>query len=85
MALCMTLWIGLLLCAARLAGAAQTPMAASGAGPHFHSHAAGAWASRPFEDLSLLSSTGYTHLGHTSFPHYNVRIKKSDFCDGTVQ
>ena len=39
----------------------------------------------PFEDLGLLSASEYTTLGHPAFPNYNVRIKKSDFCDGTVQ
>ncbi|OCH92451.1 serine carboxypeptidase [Obba rivulosa] len=38
----------------------------------------------PLEDLSVLSSTEYTVLEHPLFPHHSVRIKKSDFCDGTV-
>ncbi|KAI0933476.1 hypothetical protein AcV5_005612 [Taiwanofungus camphoratus] len=38
----------------------------------------------PLEDLSLLSTSEYTALRHPAFPNYNVRIKKSDFCDGTV-
>lgn len=38
----------------------------------------------PFEDLNALSSSEYTTLGHPLFPNYGVRIKKSDFCDGTV-
>lgn len=39
----------------------------------------------PFDDLSLLSSSEFTTLGHPAFPKYEVRIKKSDFCDGTVK
>ncbi|PCH38417.1 serine carboxypeptidase [Wolfiporia cocos MD-104 SS10] len=38
----------------------------------------------PVEDLSVLSASAFTTLGHPLFPDYNVRIKKSDFCDGTV-
>ncbi|THH00821.1 hypothetical protein EW026_g1775 [Hermanssonia centrifuga] len=40
---------------------------------------------RPFEELSLLSNTEFTTLNHPAFPKYDVRIKKSDFCDGTVR
>ena len=39
----------------------------------------------PVEDLGLLSTSDFTTLGHPLFPNYNVRIKKSDFCDGTVR
>lgn len=39
----------------------------------------------PLEDLSLLSASEYTFLGHPLFPDYSVRIKKSHFCDGTVR
>ena len=39
----------------------------------------------PMEDLSLLSTQEFTTLGHPLFPNYNVRIKKSDFCDGSVR
>lgn len=39
----------------------------------------------PFEDMSLLSTEEFTTLGHPLFPNYDVRIKKSDFCDGTVR
>lgn len=40
----------------------------------------------PLEDLSLLSTSSFTTLGHPAFPSYNVRIKRStDFCDGTVK
>lgn len=39
----------------------------------------------PLEDLSLLSTTEFTTLGHPAFPKYDVRIKKSNFCDGTVR
>ncbi|KAI3611512.1 hypothetical protein WG66_002067 [Moniliophthora roreri] len=36
-------------------------------------------------DLDTLSDDNYTVLKHPEFPSYNVRIKKSRFCDGTVQ
>ena len=39
----------------------------------------------PFEDLHALSRTEFTTLGHPLFPNYGVRIKESDFCDGTVK
>lgn len=38
----------------------------------------------PLEEFSLLSTSEFTTLSHPLFPNYNVRIKKSDFCDGTV-
>ncbi|KAJ7612594.1 serine carboxypeptidase [Roridomyces roridus] len=38
----------------------------------------------PVEDLSALSETQFSVLGHPAFPNYNVRIKKSAFCDETV-
>ncbi|KAI0077822.1 serine carboxypeptidase [Panus rudis PR-1116 ss-1] len=38
----------------------------------------------PLEDLNLISTDEYTILSHPSFPKYNVRVKKTDFCDGTV-
>ncbi|KAK0205914.1 serine carboxypeptidase [Desarmillaria ectypa] len=38
----------------------------------------------PLEDLSLLSYSEFTTLSHPAFPKYSVRIKKTDFCDGTV-
>lgn len=39
----------------------------------------------PIEQLSLLSTNQFTYLAHPAFPKYNVRIKKSDWCDGTVK
>ena len=39
----------------------------------------------PLEDLSLLSTNEFTTLTHYIFPKHSVRIKKSDFCDGTVK
>lgn len=42
-------------------------------------------AFRPFEDLNTISDSTYAVLGHPKFPKYNVRIKKSNFCDGTVR
>ena len=38
----------------------------------------------PFENLSALSSTNYALLTHPFFPRHSVRIKKSTFCDGSV-
>jgi len=38
----------------------------------------------PYEDLDGLSASEYTVLHHPAFPRHNVRIKKSDFCDGSV-
>ncbi|KAF9240280.1 serine carboxypeptidase [Melanogaster broomeanus] len=38
----------------------------------------------PVEHLSTLSVDAFTALSHPVFPNYSVRIKKSDFCDGTV-
>ncbi|KDQ51312.1 hypothetical protein JAAARDRAFT_140320 [Jaapia argillacea MUCL 33604] len=38
----------------------------------------------PLGSLNALSSDSFTTLGHPAFPNYNVRVKKSDFCDGTV-
>ncbi|KAF8972465.1 serine carboxypeptidase [Flammula alnicola] len=40
----------------------------------------------PAEDLSVLSESEFTTLGHPAFPRYSVRMKKSsDFCDTTVK
>ncbi|KAJ7729501.1 serine carboxypeptidase [Mycena maculata] len=39
----------------------------------------------PFGNLNLLSETHFTVLGHHLFPHHNIRIKKTSFCDDTVQ
>ncbi|KAF8190071.1 serine carboxypeptidase [Pholiota molesta] len=38
----------------------------------------------PKKSLSSLSGSEFTTLGHPFFPHYSVRIKKSQFCDETV-
>ncbi|KIP06688.1 hypothetical protein PHLGIDRAFT_128116 [Phlebiopsis gigantea 11061_1 CR5-6] len=48
----------------------------------FASYDAGLFS--PMEDMNLLSTAEFTTLSHPFFPKYNVRIKKSDFCDGTV-
>jgi hypothetical protein len=37
------------------------------------------------EDLNALSDTEFRVLSHPVFPNYKVRIKKSAFCDETVQ
>lgn len=39
----------------------------------------------PLESLSALSDSQFTTFGHPFFPAYNVRIKKTRFCDGTVK
>ncbi|KAJ7250136.1 serine carboxypeptidase [Mycena haematopus] len=38
----------------------------------------------PMEDMNALSETSFSVLSHPVFPNYNVRIKKSSFCDDTV-
>lgn len=38
----------------------------------------------PLDDLETLSTSQFTTLSHPAFPNYDVRIKKSDFCDGGV-
>ncbi|KAH9939580.1 Alpha/Beta hydrolase protein [Amylocystis lapponica] len=38
----------------------------------------------PVEELSVLSTSEFTTLAHPAFPSYDVRIKKSSWCDGTV-
>ncbi|KAL0952540.1 hypothetical protein HGRIS_006799 [Hohenbuehelia grisea] len=38
----------------------------------------------PLETLDALSHSEYTTFGHPAFPKYNVRTKKTKFCDGTV-
>ena len=38
----------------------------------------------PFESLSALSSSNYASLTHPFYPRHSVRIKKSTFCDGSV-
>ena len=39
----------------------------------------------PVEHLGVLSVDSFTTLGHPYFPNHSVRIKKTDFCDGTVK
>ena len=39
----------------------------------------------PVEDFSILSETEFTTLSHPFFPRHSVRVKKSSFCDATVQ
>lgn len=38
----------------------------------------------PVGDFSAVSSSEYTHLSHPLFPNHGVRIKKTDFCDPSV-
>ena len=63
-------------------GAAQQPLSVNSANTFGTSYDAGLFS--PMEDLNLLSTAEFTTLNHPFFPNYNVRIKKSDFCDGTV-
>jgi Serine carboxypeptidase len=37
------------------------------------------------EDLSALSDTEFTHVGHPAFQGHGVRIKRTIFCDDTVK
>ncbi|KAF8188264.1 serine carboxypeptidase [Mycena galopus ATCC 62051] len=39
----------------------------------------------PMEDMNALSETAFSVMSHPVFPNYNVRIKKSSFCDDTVK
>ncbi|KAI0328737.1 serine carboxypeptidase [Cubamyces sp. BRFM 1775] len=39
----------------------------------------------PIGDLSALDATDFTVLEHPAFPQYNVRVKESNFCDGSVR
>ncbi|OCH89475.1 serine carboxypeptidase [Obba rivulosa] len=52
-------------------------------GAGFEAYDAGLFT--PFEDLSALSTEEFTTLAHPLFPHYNVRIKQSTFCDGSAR
>ncbi|KAH9843002.1 Alpha/Beta hydrolase protein [Rhodofomes roseus] len=36
------------------------------------------------DDLELLITDTFTVLSHPAFPRHSVRVKKSNFCDGTV-
>ncbi|KAF8824172.1 hypothetical protein HHX47_DHR9000060 [Lentinula edodes] len=38
----------------------------------------------PLESLSYVQESEFSVLGHPFFPKHSVRIKKSDFCDSTV-
>nr|GAT52547.1 predicted protein [Mycena chlorophos] len=38
----------------------------------------------PLRALNVLAATKFTTLVHPAFPNYGVRVKKSNFCDGTV-
>lgn len=42
-------------------------------------------AYKPLGDLNLVPSETFVALGHPAFPKYSVRVKQSDFCDGTVR
>lgn len=35
--------------------------------------------------LSSITSDEYNTLSHTRFPHHQVRVKKTQFCDPTVK
>jgi hypothetical protein len=36
-------------------------------------------------NFDALSEAKYTALGHPAYPQHGVRVKKSSFCDGTVE
>ena len=76
---CGTLLLGLAFRAT--VGAVQQPFSIGNSG--FESYDAGLFS--PMEDLSLLSTSEFTTLGHPLFPNYNVRIKKSDFCESSAR
>lgn len=63
--------------------ATQKPFSLGANANAFDTYDAGLFS--PIEDLGLLSTQEFTTLGHPLFPNYNVRIKKSDFCDGSVR
>lgn len=73
-----------------LVGATQQPLKYGWQGPQGYQAPLGHESNddglfSPLEDLSVLTATEYTTLAHPAFPKYEVRIKKSDFCDGTVR
>ena len=74
------LTVGLVITRAVDALNVQQPLASAA---NFDTYDAGLFT--PMEDLGLLSTSDFTTLGHPLFPNYNVRIKKSDFCAGTVR
>jgi hypothetical protein len=37
------------------------------------------------EDLRALNDERFTTLRHPAYPEHSVRVKKSKFCDGTVE
>lgn len=39
----------------------------------------------PTENLSALSETKFQMLDHLQFPHHSVWVKKSKFCNGTME
>ena len=39
----------------------------------------------PVGDLSALSTTEFTTLSHPAFSRHKVRVKQSQFCDGSVR
>jgi len=39
----------------------------------------------PVETLSVVRDSEWTVLSHPAFPKHSARIKKSNFCDPTVQ
>ncbi|TBU41993.1 serine carboxypeptidase [Dichomitus squalens] len=72
--------LGLLAQTGIVSGSAQLPF---GGGNAFSAYDDGLFT--PLGDLSSLSSTEFTSLGHPIFPRHNVRIKQSHFCDASVR
>lgn len=57
----------------------------AGVEPWYTGAARGMYNHGLLSDLSALSKTDFTHLGHPAFPGYGVRIKRTTFCDDTVK
>ncbi|KAF9561528.1 serine carboxypeptidase [Agrocybe pediades] len=73
--------LGALLRAASAIGLASTAVYAKWNANEQVSFATG---NRPVQALASLSHTEFTTLAHPFFPNHSVRIKKSKFCDETV-
>lgn len=54
--------------------------------PDLRGHARNNGAFSPsVDDLGALSHYGFAMLQHDAYPKHSVRVKKSKFCDGTVE
>ncbi|TRM62404.1 Alpha/Beta hydrolase protein [Schizophyllum amplum] len=59
-------------------------IASASAQSFLHQEAYDAGLFTPLETLDALSEAEFTSLSHPFFPDYGVRVKKTKFCDGTV-